>query len=147
MTSKQPVKISFGSKLAVDRLLVEDVAYPEVGCGESVAGGHVGAGGGVGVVGVDVGEQRGHVGRHPRAQVLGRQAVEVGHGLVDGLDAVAQRELVHNLLAGLVEVNLPALLALGVGQVDLAGVLLTQVVEEVLVQARVLDVVRGNLDN
>ena len=101
----------------------------------------------MGVVGVDVGQEGGHVGRHPGTQVLGGQAVEVGHGLVDGLDAVAQRELVHDLLAGLVEVNLPALLALGVGQVDLAGVLLTQVVEEVLVQARVLDVVRGNLDN
>ena len=101
----------------------------------------------MGVVGVDVGEQRGHVGRHPGAQVLGRQAVEVGHGLVDGLDAVAQRELVHDLLAGLVEVNLPALLPLGVGQVDLASVLLAQVVEQVLMQARVLDMVWGNLDN
>ena len=31
----------------------------------------------MGVVGVDVGEQRGHVGGHTRAQVLGRQTVEV----------------------------------------------------------------------
>ena len=128
-------------------MVISYFSYPEVGSSKSVAGGHIGGGRGVGVVGVDVGQEGGHVGRHPGTQVLGGQAVEVGHGLVDGLDAVAQRELVHNLLAGLVEVNLPALLALGVGQVDLAGVLLTQVVEEVLVQARVLDVVRGNLDN
>ena len=51
--------------------------YPKVGCCKSVAGRDVGASRGVGVVGIDVGQQGGHVGRHPGAQVLGRQAVEV----------------------------------------------------------------------
>ena len=75
----------------------------------------------MGVVGIDVGQEGGHVGRHPGTQVLGGQAVEVGHGLVDGLDAVSQCELVHNLLAGHLEVNLPALLALGIREVDPAA--------------------------
>ena len=34
----------------------------------------------MGVVGVDVGQQRGHDGRHSRTQVLGRQTVEVADG-------------------------------------------------------------------
>ena len=75
----------------------------------------------MGVVGVDVGQEGGHVGRDPGTQVLGGQAVEVGHGLVDGLYAVSQSELVHNLLARHLEVDLPALLALGVREVDPAA--------------------------
>ena len=118
----------------------------------------------MGVVRVNVGQQRGHVSRHPGAQVLGGQAVEVAaimlkvkkklkkntlnsrHGLVDGLDAVSQSELVDNLLARLVKVNLPALLPLGVREVDLSSILITQIMEEVLMEARVLDVVRSDLD-
>ena len=41
---------------------------------------------------------------------------------------------------------LPALLALGLGQDDLAAVLLAEVVEQVLVQTGVLAVVRRNLE-
>ena len=73
-------------------------------------------------------------------------AVNSRHGLVDGLDAVSQSELVDNLLARLVKVDLPALLSLGVREVDLASILLTQIMEKVLVEARVLDVVRSDLD-
>jgi hypothetical protein len=47
-------------------------SYPKVGSGESVAGGDVGRGGGVGVVGIDVSQQGGHTGRHAGAQVLRR---------------------------------------------------------------------------
>merc|ERR1719242_654992 len=73
---------------------LDELHFPEVRSRESVAGRHVGGGGGVGVVGVDVGQEGGHVGGHPGTQVLGGQTVEVGHGLVDGLDAVSQCELV-----------------------------------------------------
>ena len=66
--------------------------------------------------------------------------------MVDGLDTVSQSELVDNLLARLVKVNLPALLPLGVREVDLSSILITQIMEEVLMEARVLDVVRSDLD-
>lgn len=66
--------------------------------------------------------------------------------MVYGLDAVSQRKLIHNLLARLVEIDLPALLALGIREVDLASILLTEIMEEVLMEARVLDVVRSDLD-
>lgn len=66
--------------------------------------------------------------------------------MVDGLDTVSQSELVDNLLARLVKVDLPALLALGVREVDLASILLTEIMEEVLMEARVLDVVGSDLD-
>ena len=66
--------------------------------------------------------------------------------MVDGLDTVSQSELVDNLLAWLVKVNLPALLPLGVRKVDLSSILITQIMEEVLMEARVLDVVRSDLD-
>ena len=66
--------------------------------------------------------------------------------MVYGLDAVSQSKLVHNLLARLVEVDLPALLAFGIREVDLASILLTEIMEEVLMEARVLDVVRSDLD-
>ena len=66
--------------------------------------------------------------------------------MVDGLDAVSQSELVDNLLARLVKVDLPALLPLGVREVDLTSILLTQIMEEVLMEARVLDVVGSDLD-
>ena len=66
--------------------------------------------------------------------------------MVDGLDTVSQSELVDNLLARLVKVNLPALLPLGVREVDLSSILITQIMEEVLMEACVLDVVRSDLD-
>ena len=66
--------------------------------------------------------------------------------MVYGLDAVSQSKLIHNLLARLVEVDLPALLAFGIREVDLASILLTEIMEEVLMEARVLDVVRSDLD-
>ena len=97
------------------------------------------------VVRVDVGQERGHVGGDARAQVLGGQAVEVGHGLVDGLDAIAQRKLIYNLLAWLIKVDLPTLLPLGIRQTDLSTVLLAEIVEQVLVETSVLDVVGCNL--
>ena len=111
------------------------------------------------VVGVDVGRQGGHAGRHPRAQVLGGKAVEVPevrvrgievrshsrHGLVDRLYPISQGKFIHYLFVGLLEVDLPALLPLGVRQTDLAIVLLAEVVEQVLVETGVLDVVRRHL--
>ena len=57
--------------------------YPKVGCCKSIAGGHICTGGGVGVVGVDVGQKSGHVGGHSGAQVLGRQTVEVAEIFLD----------------------------------------------------------------
>ena len=66
--------------------------------------------------------------------------------MVYGLDAVSQSKLIHNLLARLVEVDLPALLALSIRKVDLTSILLTKIMEKVLMEARVLDVVRSDLD-
>ena len=68
------------------------------------------------------------------------------HGLIDGLNAVSEGKLINNLLAWLVKVNLPALLSLGVRKVDLSSILIAQIMEEVLMEARVLDVVRSDLD-
>ena len=70
------------------------------------------------------------------------------HGLKDGFDAVSHGELVNQLLRRLVIVHLPAVVALNLWQFDASSVhLFRQVVEEVLVQTRVLDVVGGHLDD
>ena len=53
------------------------ITYPEIGRWEPVAGRHVGHGGRVRVVRVDVGQQVAHGSRHALAQVLGRQTMEV----------------------------------------------------------------------
>lgn len=50
---------------------------PEVGGGKAVGGRHVGGGGGVRIVGVDVGEQGAHDGWHTGAHVLGGEAGKV----------------------------------------------------------------------
>lgn len=44
-------------------------------------------------------------------QVLGRVAVEGGHRLVDGLDAVSHGELVDDLLCWILEVDFPCIVA------------------------------------
>ena len=77
---------------------------------------------------------------------LGGQTVEVGHSLVDGLYAISEGELVHDLLARQLEVDLPALLSPSIRKVDLTSILFTKIMEKVLVEARVLDVVRSDLD-
>ena len=69
----------------------------------------------------------------------------MGHGLVNGLDAIAKSKLIYNLLAWLIKVDLPTLFTLGIRQTDLSTVLLTEVVEQVLVETGVLDVVGCNL--
>lgn len=121
--------------------------YPKVGSGKTV-GSRDGRGGrSVSVKGIDVGQQGAHDGRHARAKVLGGQAMEVGHGLVDWLDAETHGKLLHQFLRRLVEVNLPALFSFGRGRKLHPAVmdLLREVVEEVLVQAGVLHVIRGHL--
>ena len=55
----------------------DELLLAEVGGGEPVASRHVGAGRGVGVVSVDIGQKGGHLGRHFGAQILSRQAVEM----------------------------------------------------------------------
>ena len=67
------------------------------------------------------------------------------HGLEDGLNTISEGELVDNVLLGLVKVDLPGVLARGSGQLDIAVVVVAQVVEQVLVKARVLHVVWSNL--
>ena len=69
----------------------------------------------------------------------------MSHGLVDGLDAIAESKLIYNLLARLIKVDLPTLFTLGIRQTDLSTVLLAEVVEQVLVETGVLDVVGCNL--
>lgn len=53
---------------------------PKVGGSKAVRGGHVGGGGGVRIVGIDVGKQGAHDGRHPRTHVLGGEAGKVAGG-------------------------------------------------------------------
>ncbi len=56
---------------------LDELVLAEVGGREAVRGGDGVGGGGVRVEGIDVGQQGGHLGGDARAQVLGRQAVEV----------------------------------------------------------------------
>lgn len=53
---------------------------PEIGGSEAVRGRHVGGGGGVCVVGVDVGKQGAHDSGYPRAHILGGEAGKVAGG-------------------------------------------------------------------
>ena len=59
----------------------DELLLAKVGGGEPVRGRHVVGGRRVGVEGVDVGQEGAHLGGNARTKVLGRQAVEVGHGL------------------------------------------------------------------
>ena len=63
----------------------------------------------------------------------------------DSLDAVSEGELVDDLLLRVLEVHLPRVLAVGLGQLDHALVIFAQIVEQVLMQTRVLHVIGGNL--
>ena len=58
-------------------LIKEFSTYSKVGSCEAVAGGDVGGGGGVRVVGVDVGQQGGHACWHSGTQVLCGKAIEM----------------------------------------------------------------------
>ena len=63
----------------------------------------------------------------------------------DGFDSVSQGKLVDNFLLRLVKVDLPGVFARGIWQLDIPRVLITKVMEEVLVEASVLDVVGRHL--
>ena len=63
----------------------------------------------------------------------------------DGFDAVSEGKLVHDLLLGLVEINLPRIFACGIWQLYVPVVLVTKVMEEVFVEACVLDVIGSDL--
>ena len=67
------------------------------------------------------------------------------HGLEDWFDSVSESEFVDDVLFRLVEVDFPCVFAAGFGKFHVALVLVTEVVEQVLVKTRVLDVVRRNL--
>lgn len=98
------------------------------------------------VEGVDVGQECAHHGRYARAQVLSGQAMEVRHGLVDGLDTEAHGELLDQFLGRIVEVHFPTVVSFGHWELDTAVVhLLREIMEQILVQASVLDVVRCHL--
>lgn len=110
----------------------------------------------MGVEGVDVGQQGAHHRGNAGTHVLGRQAGKVSeeekqsvsrrprssalqvvpdsrHGLVDGLDAVAHRKLVHDFLRHVVKVDLPGVVAADFGDSDRAlTVDVGGVVEQVL---------------
>lgn len=109
----------------------------------------------MGVEGVDVGQQGAHHRGNAGTHVLGRQAGKVSeeekqsvswrsrsalevashsrHGLVDGLDAVAHRKLVHDFLRHVVKVDLPGVVAADFGDFDRAlTVDVGGVVEQVL---------------
>ena len=63
----------------------------------------------------------------------------------DRLYPVSEGKLVNDFLLGALEVDLPGVLPVGLGQLHVAAVVLAEVVEEVLVEAGVLDVVGGDL--
>lgn len=71
--------------------------------------------------------------------------MEVCHSLIDWLDAVAHRKLIDNLLRRFVEVDFPRIVALRLRQFHETAVLLAKVVENVLVKASVLDMIRRDL--
>ena len=123
--------------------------HSKVGSGESIGSGHSRRGGRVSVEGVDIGQQGAHHSRHSRTQVLGGQAMEVGHGLVNGLDTETHGELFNQLLGRVVEIDFPTVVAFGEagdGQFHPSVVhLFRQVMEQILVQASVLHVIRCNL--
>jgi len=106
--STHPVHAEVDAERVVE--LVEqahEAVLAEIRGGKARRGGDGGGGGGVRVEGVDVGQQPADHGWHALAHVLGAEAGEVRDRLVDGLDAVAQRELVHHLLAHRLEVGAP----------------------------------------
>lgn len=83
------VKVEKGQ---IKTLLISDAAAaafcstnPKVGGSKAVGRGHVGAGGGVGVEGVDVGQQGAHHRGNAGTHVLGRQAGEVSEDEKDSL--------------------------------------------------------------
>lgn len=67
------------------------------------------------------------------------------HGLVDALNPVSHGKLIHYLLRVIIKVDLPRIITLGLWKLDGTALHLTQVVEEVLVQAGVLDMVGRHL--
>ena len=71
--------------------------------------------------------------------------VVLRHGLEDWFDSVSECEFVDDVLFRLVEVDFPRVFTAGFGKFYVALVLVTEVVEQVLVKTRVLDVVRRNL--
>ena len=51
------------------------------------------------------------------------------HGLKNGLHAVSKGKLADNFLLSLAKVNLPGVLANGLGQLDVAAILIADIVE------------------
>lgn len=77
---------------------------------------------------------------------LCRKAVEVGHRTEYLLDTVSHRELVDYLLRRIVEADLPRIVAFCVWDLDDALILLlAQIMEQILMQARVLDMIWSDL--
>ena len=118
----------------------------------------------MGVVGVDIGQQGGHARGHSGAQVLRGQAVKMAargfvqiyyillcinsrHGLVYRLNAVAKSKFIYNFFIWLLKINLPAFFSFRIWQADFPTILLTEVVEQVLVKASILDMVWSHLQN
>jgi hypothetical protein len=73
--------------------------------------------------------------------------VYLRHGLVDGFYTVSESKFIHNFLVGVTKVHLPGVLADSLWQFDIAKILIACVMKQVLMEARVLDMVRRHLMN
>lgn len=89
---------------------LDELVLAEIGGGKAIRSRDRIGGRRVCIVGVYVGQESAHAGRHAYARVLGRKAREMRHGLVDRLDAVANRELVYDLLRWLVKIHFPTVI-------------------------------------
>ena len=67
------------------------------------------------------------------------------HGLKDGLYTIAKGELINYFLLSFAKINLPSILANSLGQLDVATVLIADIVEQILMETCILDVVGRHL--
>lgn len=93
------------------------------------------------IMGINISQQEAHCVRDTRTKVFSGQTMEVSHGLIDWLDAVSHGELIDNFLWRFVEVNLPGVVAFGLRKLHQAHVLLAEIMKNILVQTRILNVI------
>ena len=67
------------------------------------------------------------------------------HGLKDGLDTIAKGKLVNYFLFSLAKIDFPSVLANSLRQLDIATVLIADIVEQILMETCILDVIGRHL--
>ena len=67
------------------------------------------------------------------------------HGLKDGLNTIAKGELVNYFLFSLAKIDFPSVLTNSLRQLDIATVLIADIVEQILMETCILDVIGRHL--